>query len=104
MAAYFTRVFIGEDLTCDETSSVCQEVGEGLGAFCLCKNGYHYPIMVLDGVVSDRLERSTKQCFPINECTGQILDQINPVNNQLGLVRKLFAKNSEIFSVSFGTF
>ena len=98
MAAYFTRVFIGEDLTCDETSSVCQEVGEGLGAFCLCKNGYHYPRMVLDGVVSEALERQTKQCFPINRCTGQILDQINPLTDQLGLIPKLITKKVRFFS------
>ena len=101
LQTYFTRFFVGEDLTCDETSSTCQEVGEGLGAFCLCNHGYHYPIMVLDGAISDRLEQSTKQCFPVDECTGQILGQINPMNNQLGLVSKLNAKNLRFFHDQF---
>ena len=98
-------------MTCDETSSSCQEVGEGLGAFCLCKNGYHYPIMVLDGAVlgeADTLETSTKQCFPIDECTGRILGQINPNTNELGLVPKVTClypiKIRFLFSDSFGTY
>lgn len=75
-------LFFGEHADCDETSSKCQEIAAGMGAYCRCNHGYHWPRPVLEtGVVSDHLERWTRKCFPINECTGQIVGQTNPDEN-----------------------
>ena len=83
----FGRIFLGEDLECDTFSSKCQEIGEGQGAFCKCNLGYHWPRALTEaGEPSDHLRTKTKECFKINECTGQIENQRNPDTGELGKV------------------